>query len=213
MKKELVVKVEGLLERCCKRFDELVEEYEEMYQIDLNHPTITFYTIDVCYDYSELSGFIDTLNGSKMLTLQTIFGHTDPDIEDDYQVIETISSQVLMSYQSVFEVILDCNMNFEDAERYLIHVMRHEIGHILDRNIRFVGKYVKEWNDAIDFYEKQQKEFNKKHKLRKNASTKSARQWIIDYHHLIDEEVNANRLAKIDDQQIIEAFEITHKSF
>lgn len=201
MKYELYKKVNRLTNDCMDYFHDRVEYYEKKYSINLDHPKISVYTIDAVKDYSSLpTDFIDQIARSRMLTFMQCCVDSD-------SIITAIPSVVTMSYQTMFEIIMDCNMSFPDALSYIAYIIKHEIGHIIDRHQRLIGKPIEEWDKLSDKYLDDLAEFYKTNKLRKNSSKEKKLNHLLLYHQL-PEEASANKLVGITDHDHINAFRL-----
>lgn len=125
------------------------------------------------------------------------------DIEDKNDVIVTGTlSKVYMCYQELFELIIDCNMDFDKALESMKYMLRHEFGHVLVYKKRFIGK---EYGYYLSCLEKLKADYVSMPKLRKNASLKSRLAYDLKYMHLPDEAA-ANEEVGITDEDIIANF-------
>lgn len=139
----------------------------------------------------------------NLLTVSHPLAEPGPDGDD---IIVGLMTGIYMSYESLYEVIINCRLDFDLAYESMKFCIKHEIGHILDDQ-HFIGRSISEWNNDADNI---LKSYNNMRKLRKNASYKSRLQWWLDYNHL-PSELAANNLVGITDNDIIEEYMRTHR--
>lgn len=130
-------------------------------------------------------------NSAFMTTLSECMGNPDD------MIIQYIKSCVYMSYENLFELVLDCEMRWDDVLESLKHAVRHELGHVLYARETYIGRPHDEWLEYI-----QETNGYDIKLLRKNASLKNRIQFILDYMH-IPHEKKANDIVGITDEDII----------
>lgn len=148
---------------------------------------------------------VDMSDTSRMVTICSICGINDPNISPNDRIIEDIDSRVFMSWTQLYQLIIECRLDFKDVYESMKFTLRHELGHILDHR-RFIGKTTKEWNEMCDEYKHLQ---NMIPRLRRNASYQKRLEWYLMYNQQPVEKV-ANDLVGITEEDIIADYKRTH---
>lgn len=180
-------------------FEDMIEKYDcESLQ---QYTRLTFYP----YTYIDDKITEAILNISNIGGRPMMFVNSGVLINNDTEVIYGIESNIYMSYESLYELIITCRMNIDDILKSLEFMIRHEIGHVIADHNKFYGKSVEEWNEQnMNFYSSVKK-------IRKNASFKNRLEWYINYQMNIPEERAANDAVGITEQDVIDDFLRTHQ--
>lgn len=164
---------------------------------------VTEYDIDNVYFQVFRQGDKNALTyefAGQMVTKTTVTTESD--------TIVDMCFHVYTSYESLYGVIIDHNMDYDESLKDLMFVTRHEVGHML-LNRKYIGKSLGEWNEhrkvTSDEYNSRMKV-----RLRKNASYKTRLDWFIDY---MDSPVEkaANEAVGITTEMCIENFNTVYK--
>lgn len=194
--KKMNKKIEILLDGMIEYWETLGNDCSKRYGFRM--PSILIYNTHFDKPYSDELVIIRREEDASMITLFSACGTPQTDIPYEDQIIESIHSEVFMSYERLFELIIECELDFTDVTECLKFMMRHEMGHIIDMNKRFIGKTVNDWNE----YSAQSiAEMAKVPKMRKNASPRNREQWFLMYNRLPGEKA-ANDAIGITEEDI-----------
>lgn len=138
---------------------------------------------------------------TRAVTLSTAYSDYDPKINPNDRIIKSVTSEVYISLQEIYAILIDTELDFDKALKTMEFTLRHEIGHIIVKN-KFVGKAMKEWDDVDD---EESIGYNGMPTLRKNASKQSRLKWLLQYNSLPSEKA-ANDAVGITEEDIIEDF-------
>lgn len=172
-----------------------------------NTTILTFYR-DCDHDEEIEDALCHQGAGGRMYTITRPLGHNDPNIDYNDAVIEDINAHIYMSYEQLYQLMIECRMNLDDLMKSMKFTIRHELGHILYYRNRFIGKTIREWNEhAVE----QDNGYKHAKKLRKNASFESRLNWYIYYNTELPYEKAANDAVGITVQDIIDDYYRTHR--
>lgn len=172
---------------------DITEEY--------NIHEVSFTLYDECYRSEDVDYIASDCDSNRMVTLLTPKTGDESGIESIDRIIEYIEGSVYMSYQRLFEILIDCELDFSKVLETMKFTLKHELGHIIAKQ-RFVGESIKYWNDQCDAENEDYKNFPK---LRKNASVKNRLKWLLSYNELPEERA-ANNAVGITKDDIIADF-------
>ena len=161
-----------------------------------------FYLYNTAFESSKYVSAVNAVrydSDSVMVTNSEFFTDEDPE-----HVIHRVKNGVFMSFEKLYSLVLDCEMDFIRVEECLTFAVRHELGHVLDMR-RAIGQKI----DIVDEFEKENA-FDVNVRCRKNASLKSRLTALLRYHEEMPAEKRANDLAGITRENIIKFFENTH---
>lgn len=191
MNNGLRIKIRKLKEESIKFWKDLHDKYG-----------VYPYTPLKIYSYSDLSYNVRKARKSANATMVTISSATSNRsfaVTDD-SIITEVESKTFMSYERLFLLLIECDLDFDKASRCLRFLLRHEFGHVLNKR-RYIGKPVKEWVDDKDKCDDIIKSLPK---LRRNASNKNKIDWSLLYNNEVPGEKLANVEVGITDDDIIE---------
>lgn len=126
---------------------------------------------------------------------------------DDNNNIESLSYHVYWSYEDLYRLLIECDLDYDKTFESIKFTLRHEMGHIIDYNSRFIGKNINDWNKYVSDCEEIEQVIPK---LRKNASYEKRMQWYLIYNSLPCEK-QANEAVGITQQDIIDDYKRTHR--
>lgn len=96
---------------------------------------------------------------------------------DDDDNIERLSYHVYWSYEDLYRLLIECELNYDKAFESIKFTLLHEMGHIIDYNTRFLGKTVDDWNKYVSDCEQAEQLIPR---LRKNASYKKKTSMVFN---------------------------------
>ncbi len=162
-------------------------------------------TIFPSYDKNIPEEIVSILDNSRMVTVCQSLGNNDPKIPPEKRIVEDVDAHVYMTYQSLYQLIIECRLDFDEIYESMKFTLRHEMGHILDHR-QYIGRTCKEWNDKCDKNKILQKQVPH---LRRNASYKKRLEWYLMYNQNPVEKV-ANDFVGITEEDIIADYKRTH---
>lgn len=191
-----------------KRIDDLIEKsFQFWYDLRAKyglgeHPiSVTFYPFTYIAELSEDMANSLCKGNSRCRTI--LSAHYD---EDD-NIIKSIECGVYWSYEDLYRLLIECELDYYRAFESVKFTLRHEMGHILDYKNRFIGKNIEEWINHSSGCEQAETLIPK---LRKNASYMKRMRWYLMFNSLPCER-QANELVGITEQDIIDDFKRTHR--
>lgn len=161
-----------------------------------------FYLYNTAFESSKYTEELNAVRhdvDSLMVTYSEFFTNGDPN-----QIIQQVRNRIFMSFEKLYSLVLDCEMDFNRVTECLTFVLRHEFGHVLDMQ-RFIGQNI----DIVDDLEKENT-MDLGIRGRKNMSLKNRLNAQIRYHEEKPAEKRANEIAGITRENIIKFFENTH---
>lgn len=203
--KKMVYNIEKVIDSSLEFWYELNCQYCD--SNGYNKIPLTFYTTRFINPYPDnIVSSIRNAVDARMITLLTACGTIDEVTPADDQIVEFVGGGVYMSYENFYALIIDCQLNFDNVLECMRFTLRHEMGHIIDKNIQCLGKTVREWNRINDIEVANLKKFPK---MRKNASYENRLKWYREYLQ-IPQEKRANDYVGITDEDIIADWSRTH---
>lgn len=206
--KKVKLQIDRTVEQAIQYWERLSEKYCAEY--GFGPPGILFYNTSFDTPYGDeivnaVRYNVDAMMATVIVACNDAVDYDTTDIPVDERIVGNIWAATYMSYENLYGLILECEMDFDRVNRCLKFIMRHEMGHIIDKHLNFVGKTAGEWNLG---YAKVSEEEASMPKLRKNASYASRLKWLRRYFQLPAEKL-ANELAGITDDDIVEYWRLT----
>lgn len=120
-------------------------------------------------------------------------------ITDDEKsdIVKALHAKIYLSKEDLLDVLVACNMNFNNTLSYLKFVLLHEIGHVID-NRKYIGLTIDEFRRRAE-----NSKVGKVSKLRINASLDNVINYTLEYNNLIESERLANQAVGITDNDIV----------
>lgn len=203
--KKMLYCIEKVIDDSLVYWDKLNEEY--CTSNGYNNLPLTFYTTKFINPYPDnIISIVRNAIDARMITLFTACGDNDETKPVEEQIVKLIGGGVYMSYEQFYALVIDCQLNFDNVLKCMQFTLRHEMGHIIDKNVQCIGKTVAEWNEISYQVEEEYKKFPK---MRKNASYENRLKWYKEYLQLPYEK-RANDYVGITEQDIVEDWKRTH---
>lgn len=178
------------------------ESYGEKYGFSC--PSILFYNTEFDKPYADEDvNIVRKEIDNRAITVLTACGQNNPEIPPSEQIVESVFSRTFMSYESLYNLMIECELNFRDIDDSLEFILSHEMGHIVVANQQYIGMTAGEWNTMHDECIAQ---VNSLPKLRKNASYKNRLKWFQSYFNIPAEKA-ANAAVGITNADIIKHFQ------
>lgn len=127
---------------------------------------------------------------------------------DDTGVYTEIRGIIHMSYETLYQLIIECCLDEDDIIESMKMSIKHEVGHALVWTKEFIGKTIEQVSDIVTRYDSEYASFPS---LRKNASDKSRLQYYLDYNFNISAERMANDAVGLTKEHFIKDYERRHK--
>lgn len=206
--KKVKERINRTVEQAIDYWERLGERYGTEYGFEC--PGILFYNTQFNSPYPDeivdaVRYNVDAMMVTVIIACNDAVNYDETDTPMEARIVGNIWGATYMSYENLYGLILECEMDFDRVDRCLEFMMRHEMGHVIDKQLNFVGKTIGEWNLG---YEKVKQEEASMPKLRKNASYASRLKWLRQYFQLPAEKL-ANELVGITDEDIVEYWRMT----
>lgn len=203
--KKMMYCIEKVIDSSLVYWDELNDKYCD--SNGYNKIPLTIYTTRFVNPYPDnIVSSIRNAVDARMITLLTACGKIDETTPVDDQIVKSVGGGVYMSYENFYALVIDCQLNFNNVFECMKFTLRHEMGHIIDKNIQCLGKTVREWNKINDI---EVANLKKIPKMRKNASYENRLKWYKEYLQ-IPQEKRANEHVGITEDDIIADWKRTH---
>lgn len=201
----MMYSIEKVIDDSIVYWDKLSDEYLSIN--GYNKLPLYFYTTRFVNPYPDhiVSAVRRAIDG-RMVTFLTACGRIDEMTPVLEQIVEQVGGGVYMSYEKLYSLVIDCQLNFDNVLKCMEFTLRHEMGHVIDKNVMCLGKTVGEWNRIHDI---EVTELRKFPNLRKNASYENRLKWYKEYLQ-IPQEKRANEYVGITDEDITADWERTH---
>lgn len=196
--------IQKLIEDSFQYWDEVHDEFGITKDDGLT--SMTIWSVHDIYNDPEVESILKNeashpnMHG-VMTTCIYCLGEEGYENKEDAIVTGTLN-KVYMSFQELFELVIDCHMDYDKALESMKYLIRHEIGHILSYREMFVGK---RYGESQKYNDELEAEYENVPKLRKNASLKSRKTYSLAYMHVTHERL-ANEAVGITDEDIIADF-------
>lgn len=191
MDNNLLKKINGLIEKSFMYLSQLQTQYG-FTNIELSIYPWTYTNDDIKCQINS--------NGpsAMMFTLITI---DEVNVYDDgNKDIKKMVGHIYMPYEQLYQLLIECDLDYDKTFECMKFTIRHEVGHIIAANNKYVGKHPDEWNkhcnDGFDY--------SNFPKVRKNATFENRCKWFVKYNFEIPAEKEANEAVGITPEEIIE---------
>lgn len=196
MDSKTIRKIDDLIERSFDFWYELREKYG----LGNDPISVTFYPIDAFADFKE--EIQESLLTQKNSRCNSVISCTYSD-----GIISHVTGAVYWSYESLYRLLIECELDYDRTFESMKFTLRHEMGHILDYKKRFIGQNIQSWNKYNEDSVVQNKLMPT---LRRNAKYENRLRWYLIFNSLPAEK-NANNEVGITEQDIIDDFKRTHR--
>lgn len=183
-------------------------DYYEKISKEYGYLGVEFTIYNTAFDIKYPSDIehVRKLTDTRMVALFTPLGTHDKDKSDEEQIVSGLRCGIFMSYEMLYSLLIDCELDFNNALESMKFSLRHELGHVIDHYQSDIGITVSEWNRG---YEQGEKESLCIPKLRQNASYKNRLRWYRMYNELPSEK-RANDAVGITNEDIVADWKRTH---
>lgn len=203
--KKMMHAIDKLINDSHKFWKKLCDIYGPKYGFD-RYP-FTLYTTNFDKPYTDdMIRDIRYSTDYRMITVLVACGTNNIDIPLADRIVTEIGGGVFMSYEELYSLIIECELDFEKALESMKFALKHEMGHIIDAHVIRIGNNIEEWNKNIEINNEESKKVSK---LRKNASYENRLKWYKEYFQ-IPQEKRANDYVGITEDDIIADWARTH---
>lgn len=123
--------------------------------------------------------------------------------DEKSDIVQSLHAKIYLSKEDLLDVLVACNMNFNNTLSCLKLVLLHEIGHVID-NRKYIGLTIDEFRRRGE-----NSKVGKVSKLRINASLDNVINYTLEYNNLIESERLANEAVGITDDDIVKFVKMT----
>lgn len=117
--------------------------------------------------------------------------------DEKSDIVQSLYANIYLSKEDLLDVLVSCNMNFNNTLSYLKFVLLHEIGHVIVSR-KYIGLPIDEFRRRAE-----NSKVGKVSKLRINASLDNVINWTLEHNYLIESERLANEAVGITDNDIV----------
>lgn len=156
MDNKLLKKINGLIEKSFMYLSRLQTQY--------GFTNIKLSIYPWTYTNDDIKCQINSNGPSAMMfTLITI---DEVNVYDDgSRDIKKMVGHIYMPYEQLYELLIECDLDYDKTFECMKLAIRHEVGHVIAYNNKYVGKHPDEWNKHCN----EGNGYDNFPKLRKNA--------------------------------------------